>query len=235
MKKPIIGVMPLWDEKKESIWMLPGYMDGITNAGGIPVILPLTCNKDDLEELVDACDGFLFTGGQDVSPNIYNEKTLYDSVKPYKKRDDMELIILDLILNKNKPILGICRGIQFINAALGGTLYQDLNTEHKSNELHVQKPPYDKPVHDVDLIIDSPLFDVLNKKSIRVNSYHHQAIKNISDKLKPMAISKDGLIEAVYMPNYKFLWAVQWHPEFSFKSDINSKKIFESFVKSSSC
>ncbi|MCR5350038.1 MAG: gamma-glutamyl-gamma-aminobutyrate hydrolase family protein [Acholeplasmatales bacterium] len=233
MKKPIIGLMPLWDEKKESLWMLPGYMEGIKNAGGIPIILPFSDNEKDLKELVDTCDGFLFTGGQDVSPEIYNEKTLYDNIVPCKKRDDMELLILDLILKENKPILGICRGIQFINAALGGTLYQDLNNEHKSTVSHIQTPPYDKPIHDVNIIIGTPLFDLIKEVNIKVNSYHHQAVNKLSNKLKPMAISTDGLVEAVYMPNYKFLWAVQWHPEFSYKNDINSKKIFEEFIKCS--
>ena len=95
---------------------------------------------------------------------------------------------------------------------------------------HHQKSPYDKPVHDVEIIKNTPLYSVLEKDILPVNSYHHQAIKDLSDKLLPMAKAEDGLIEAVYMPNKRFVWGVQWHPEFLYKSDENSKLIFERFV-----
>ena len=98
---------------------------------------------------------------------------------------------------------------------------------------HKQKPPYDKPVHDVSIYYNTPLYDLLNTKIISVNSYHHQGIKNLSDKLLPMAIADDGLVEAVYMPNKRFVWGIQWHPEFSYKSDENSRLIFEKFVEKS--
>ncbi|MBS5738003.1 MAG: gamma-glutamyl-gamma-aminobutyrate hydrolase family protein, partial [Clostridiales bacterium] len=124
--KPIIGVMPLWDEKKDSIWMLPGYMDGVSQAGGIPIILPLSDDKNEISQLVDICDGLLFTGGQDVSPYIYNEEPLNETTSCCEKRDSMELLVLNLAISSDIPVLGICRGIQFINAALGEILYQDI-------------------------------------------------------------------------------------------------------------
>ncbi len=232
MDKPIIGVMPLWDEEKKSLWMLPGYMEGVIEAGGIPVMMPLTDDEYILEKLINSYDGFLFTGGQDVSPSIYNEEIKYDNVITCEKRDKMEEICLKLIMKKNKPILGICRGIQFINASLGGSLYQDLKTEHKSNICHTQQAPYDNPCHEVKILNDTPLYNSLGVNSIMVNSYHHQAINNLANDLEPMAISIDGLIEAVYMSNYSFLWAIQWHPEFSYKNDIYSKGIFKSFIES---
>lgn len=230
--KPIIGVMPLWDDERESIWMLPGYMDGLVQAGAVPIILPLTGNEDDVYQIMNMCDGILFTGGQDVSPNIYHEDALEGIVSCCRQRDVMELIVLKQAIKEDKPVLGICRGIQFINSALGGTLYQDLMLQHPSNINHHQSPPYDEPVHKVSIVENTPLNDCLGKNEILVNSYHHQAIKELSPKLKEMAISSDGLVEAVYMPESKFLWAVQWHPEFSFKVDENSQKIFRAFVNS---
>ena len=229
--KPIIGVMPLWDDEKESIWMLPGYMDGIHQAGGIPVILPFSTDMGEIKRLAGLCDGFLFTGGHDVSPKLYHEEPLDGLVSCCEMRDDMETGYLHEAISSNKPVLGICRGIQFINAALGGTLYQDLPIQHPSNIEHHQKPPYDVPIHDVMIEKDSPLSQCLKTETLSVNSYHHQAVKTLADCLKVMAKAPDGIIEAVYMSGYRFLWAVQWHPEFSWKTDSNSMKIFKAFIE----
>ena len=235
MRKPIVGVMPLWDDEKESLWMLPGYFDGITVNGGIPIMLPLTEDKDDLEQAAELCDGFLFTGGHDVSPDIYGEKPLEGKVSSNRRRDVMELFVLRKALESDKPVLGICRGIQFINVAFGGSLYQDIPTQYSSKTDHHQSAPYDVPIHSVNIVKDSPLYDCLRKEKLEVNSYHHQAVKDIAPKLKAMAISEDGLIEALYSPDYRFLWAVQWHPEFSFQSDNNSMNIFNAFIDAISC
>ena len=233
MSKPIIGVMPLWDDDKESMWMLPGYFDGIKQAGGIPIMFPFTSDDQEIDQLTGMCNGILFTGGHDVSPSLYGEEAL-SCVSCCEARDSMETIVLQKVIEKDIPNLGICRGIQFINAALGGTLYQDLPTQFSSDTEHHQMPPYDVPVHAVDIMRDTPLYQCLNKSVIRVNSYHHQAVKKTASALKPMAVSEDGLIEGLYMPDHRFLWAIQWHPEFSYQNDDNSRKIFESFIKASS-
>ncbi len=228
--KPIIGVMPLWDDAKESIWMLPGYMDGIYKAGGLPIIFPFTADETDLENLINMCNGFLFTGGQDVSPGLYNERPMDSSVKSCPKRDDMELIVLKKALEKDKPVLGICRGIQFINAALGGSLYQDIPSQHPSDLEHNQSAPFHKPVHEVEIMEDTPLYNCLGIKQLAVNSYHHQGVYRVAEELTVMAVASDGLVEALYRPQSSFLWAVQWHPEFSFHTDNNSRKLFAAFI-----
>jgi putative glutamine amidotransferase len=230
--KPIVGVMPLWDEEKDSIWMLPGYLDGISQAGGLPIMFPFTADERELEQLVELCDGFLFTGGHDVSPELYQEEPLEGLVDSCPKRDIMEEIVLRKALEKNKPVFGICRGIQFINAFLGGTLYQDIPAQHPSETEHHQTAPYDTPVHDVDLVEGSPLQRCLGIDRLSVNSYHHQAVKKLAPELEAMAFSPDGLVEAAYMPGKKFLWAVQWHPEFSFRTDGCSRRVFSAFVES---
>jgi len=230
--KPIIGVMPLWDDEKDSLWMLPGYLDGITEAGGLPVILPFTDRTDEIEQLADMCDGFLLTGGHDVSTELYGEAPIGDLVKRCLKRDIMEKVFLKIAIDNDKPVLGICRGIQFINVALGGSLYQDIPLQYPTETNHRQNRPYNVPAHTVNIIEKTPLFNLLNIPKIQVNSLHHQAIKQLSPRLKEMAISEDGLIEAVYMPGHKFLWAVQWHPEYSHKTDSYSKAIFSEFVRS---
>ena len=230
--KPLVGVMPLWDEEKDSLWMLPGYLEGLKEAGATPVIFPLTEDPEEICRLVDICDGILLTGGHDVTPSIYGETPLEGKVACCTEGDNMEKIVLDHAMKKNMPVLGICRGIQLINALLGGTLYQDLPTQHPSEIDHHQTPPYDVPVHDVFIKRTTPLFDCLSAEKIRVNSYHHQAVKDVAPELMVMAESEDGLVEALYKPSYSFLWAVQWHPEFSYKNDENSKKIFKAFVES---
>lgn len=229
--KRIVGIMPLWDDVKDSIWMLPGYMDGVRQAGGLPIMFPFTEDEQELDQLVGMCDGFLFTGGQDVSPELYREPPLQEIGEICRKRDIMEAIILEKAIKEDKPILGICRGIQFINAALGGTLYQDIPSQHPSETEHQQHAPYDVPIHDVTIVKDSPLHKCLNTDRLSVNSCHHQAVKELAPGLEPMAFSPDGLIEAAFMRSQTFLWAVQWHPEFSFRTDTYSKMIFDSFIK----
>ena len=229
--KPIIGVMPLWDEEKESIWMLPGYMDGIQHAGGIPVVLSFSTDEAEIKRLAGLCDGFLFTGGHDVSPKLYHEEPMDGLISCCEVRDRMEMLYLHEAISTNKPVLGICRGIQFINAALGGTLYQDLSLQHPSDIEHHQRPPYDVPIHEVMIAKASPLYCRLEKEKLSVNSYHHQAIKTLAYGLKVMAEAPDGLIEAVYMPGHRFLWAVQWHPEYSWKTDESSVMIFKAFIE----
>lgn len=231
----MIGLVPLWDENKESVWMLPGYMNGILQAGGVPVMLPLTDESAVLEKLTETCDGFLFTGGQDVEPTLYGEEKEPVCGECCSARDVMESRLLTMALEADKAVLGICRGIQFLNVRLGGSLYQDIPTGFETKEEHHQQPPYDAVSHRVLLESGSPLAGLLGKEEIGVNSCHHQGLKKVADQLCVMAKAPDGLAEAVYMPEKSFVWAVQWHPEFFDGKDENSNRIFEAFVKAAEC
>lgn len=194
-------------------------------------MLPLTSDKETLRKFVNDFDGFLFTGGHDVSPSFYREEVSDNCGECCPMRDEMETILLPMVLEQGKPVLGICRGLQLINVALGGSLYQDLPTQHPSSVCHRQPAPYDQPIHLVELIPNTPLQKCLGKDELPVNSCHHQGIKELASGLQPMAYAKDGLVEAVWKPGSRFVWAVQWHPEFSHKVDENSRKIFRAFVK----
>lgn len=229
-KKPWIGCIPLVDNERESYWMLPGYMEGITLAGGIPIMLPLIQEEDTIAQLAEQCDGFLLTGGHDVSPELYGEEILPECGECSTERDQMEQRLLKIALELDKPVLGICRGIQFLNAALEGTLYQDIPSQLPSNLEHHQKPPYHIPSHKVEIYEGTPLYELVQKQEMWVNSYHHQGIKKLSRFLRVMACAPEGLVEAVYMPEKKFVWGVQWHPEFSYKTDEDSARIFRAFV-----
>lgn len=229
MKK--IGIVPLYDTARASLWMLPRYMEGISQAGGLPIMLPLTDDPAQLCALADDCDGFLFPGGQDVAPALYGAAASPHCGETCPARDAMETALLREILHRDKPLLGICRGIQLLNAALGGTLYQDLPTEHPSRTMHRMTPPYDRAVHTVAVTAGSPLAALLGDSGFGVNSRHHQAIRTLSPRLLPMAVSEDGLVEAVFAPAYRFVWAVQWHPELSFRVDARSRAIFGALVR----
>ena len=145
----------------------------------------------------------------------------------------MERELFNQVYEKDKPVLGICRGIQLINVLMGGTLYQDLPTEYSSDIEHRQKPPYDVPCHTVRILDGSPLHNLLGKDILKVNSYPRQAVPDLPEGLEQMAVPEDGLSEAVRVRGKQFIWAVQWHPEFSFRKDGDSRKIFREFVRAS--
>ena len=228
-KSPIIGVTPLWDVERKSVWMLPDYLDGIKAAGGVPVVLPIEMSEADADRIVETCDGFMFTGGQDVAPELYGTKDATGTVVPSPERDKLETLLLSKALQADKAILGICRGLQFINAFLGGTLWQDLPSQHPSDIVHRQDKPYVNPTHKVSLSGD--LRTLLGKDTLEVNTLHHQAIKDLGKDLIPLAESPDGLIEAVKMEGKRFVCAVQWHPEYMFKTDGDSLRVFSWFVR----
>ena len=213
-RNPIIGVTPLWDDERKSIWMLPDYLNGIKTARGIPVVLPLEMSEKDADRIVETCDGFLFTGGQDVGS--------------CPERDKLETLLLSKALQTDKAILGICRGLQFINVFLGGTLWQDLPSQHPSEIAHRQGKPYNAQTHKV--VLNGGLKSLLGQDTIDVNTLHHQAIKELGESLIPMATAPDGIIEAALMENKRFVWGVQWHPEYMFKTDPNSLAIFTHFI-----
>lgn len=232
MKKPMIGVLPLYDSEKESYWMLPGYMKGIEDAGGISIMLPLTTDEEIILRLAESFDGFLFTGGQDINPALYGEEKEELCGELCSERDMMETILFKRVLELDKPAFGICRGLQVFNVLLGGTLYQDIPTQVSQSQIqHKQNPPYTETIHSVYIREGSMLHKILQIDSMKVNSYHHQGIKTISEQLVPMATADDGLIEAVSMPNKKFVLAVQWHPEFNYKLDDNNFRLFLEFIR----
>lgn len=229
-ERPAIGLVPLYDEEKESYWMLPGYMTGLEEAGAVPVMMPLTEDARVIERLVELFDGFLLTGGHDVDPAMYGEEPLKECGALCTPRDRMEKLLLLKALEADKPVFGICRGIQLLNVGLGGTLYQDLPSQHPSGVNHHMTAPYHQPAHEVFVEKETPLYRILGTEKLEVNSYHHQAVKDLAPGLEAMAYAGDGLAEAVWMPGRRFVAAVQWHPEFSYKVNESSRRLFAAFV-----
>ena len=178
--KKVIGLIPLYDEEKESYWMLPGYMKVIERCGALPVMLPLTEDTEELEQCLGMCDGLLLTGGHDVDPAVYGEEAIPECGQCCHTRDVMEAYLLKRAVETDLPVFGICRGIQSMNASLGGTLYQDLDTQHPSETEHHMTPPYDRGVHKITVKEGSLLARMIGAGEHSVNSYHHQAVKELA-------------------------------------------------------
>ena len=195
MMKPFIAITSQYNNEKMDIHSR--YFKIITLCGGIAVPLPQSDDITDIRMYAERFDGFLFSGGDDVNPILYGEKKLPKCGFISDERDRFEILLLNEVMKLNKPVFAICRGIQLVNVALGGSLYQHIDGHNKIQ-------------HDVIIDTESPLFELYQSDRISVNSYHHQAVKEVSSLLKIAASAEGGTIEALYMPN---LTAVQWHPE----------------------
>lgn len=228
MPKPLILISA--DTDKESHFIKKTYCAAIKAAGGEVVIMPV-CSDETTEKLLSIADGLLLSGGNDVNPEKYRE-----NVAPHNHgtidtpRDNLEHKLLEEALQRNLPILGICRGNQVLNVHFGGTLFQDIPVEVSGAISHqsdfAQTGSYE--THEISIVSDSLLASILNKQQIITNSIHHQAIKEVGAHLRINARATDGVIEGIEHISYPFLVGVQWHPEIL--DDRNSAEIFKAFI-----
>lgn len=229
MKKPIIAITPSYDETRVAIGRR--YMDAVQQSGGTPLLLNLTFDADVMEHYAQIADGFLFTGGDDVAPIEYGE-TVHEGFGDYcLERDKLELPLVKRVMELGKPMMGICRGIQTINVACGGTLYQDLPIEFSKKMSHRQGPPYSTPSHTVTVKEGTILYDIIGDTTCEVNSMHHQAVKKLAEGWKISAFAPDGTIEAIELPDYCFALGIQWHPEQLFPVNEKAQLIFKRFIE----
>lgn len=232
--KPLIALTPYHNTEKDEIYMRPAYLKAIRAAGGTPVILPLEPDEAELSHLAEAFDGFLFTGGPDVHPFFFGEETQRHCGNVSLKRDHMELTLLKLVMDAQKPILGICRGIQLLNIGLGGNIYQDLPSQFPEDfpVAHTQPFDYAIPSHTVTVTPGTLLARLADSDILRVNSMHHQAICKVAPGLTASGHAPHGLVECVEMPEYPtFFLGVQWHPEYLWEQDVAAKRLFAEFVR----
>lgn len=195
----------------------------------MPVILPLTSDLRVIENYAKSFDGYLFTGGDDIDPSLYGEEKHEKCGVIEYERDRFELALLAELINHDRPVLGICRGIQIMNVALGGTLWQDHYTQVRRTAPHAEKKDDGIPKHKVRL--SGVLQECIGDNAcgwITTNSYHHQAVKAPGTGLTVCAQSEDGIIEGISHETLSFYRAVQWHPEI--EPDSISLKLFESFL-----
>lgn len=236
MKKPIIGITPGYCTETKKYDLPPEYTNAVLSAGGIPIILPFTADPEVIQQLVDTCDGFIFSGGHDVAPWIYGEQPWYSLDVLAPLRDMVEVALFKPVFDSKKPIVGICRGMQVISSCLGGKLYQDLPTDYiKPQEIkHVQSEKPIFPTHSVNIVAGSALEKVLGTSKLEVNSLHHQAVKTLGEGLVVTATAPDGLIEAATAPDHPYLCLTQWHPEELYPQCKASQNLFASFIRACS-
>ncbi len=238
--KPIIGITcgMSYHAKELNFINLPHqfhqlsdtYVRAVERAGGIPLIIPAYSDPELALDMIQQVDGILFSGGGDVDPLILNSRAL-STVSPIQpRRDSMELKLAKYAIEQmNVPVMGVCRGIQVVNIAMGGTVYIDLEAEGKL-EHRMSMYPYYMASHKVELCEGTRLANIMGTTHIETNSYHHQAVKELADCFSVAALSvPDGVIEAAEKPGDRFVVLVQWHPE-AMENHKEHQAIFRSFI-----
>ena len=237
---PIIGVTanlredPKTDEQRPLGHFVRAdfdYVDGVVGAGGIPMVLPPIVEM--AEKVAGRIDGLLLSGGSDLDPSYYGEEPVPELNATVPSRDAFEMALVKHALERGMPVFGICRGLQVLNVALGGTLYQDLPSQlHPDLIAHRQQVPKWQWTHEVEVDDDSKVAGIMETDHIRVNSYHHQAIKDLSGDLVAVAHSSDGVIEAAESPNLSERWlvGVQWHAEAMRDVGPENRNLFRAHV-----
>jgi putative glutamine amidotransferase len=239
MTKPLIGITatPQYPHK-----LLPfdkvahAYVNSVQNAGGIPVILPTDLSGEDVRVLRTRLDGILLSGGGDIDPARFGGTPSEEIGGVDNDRDEMEFSIVHLSVETNWPLLGICRGLQVINAALGGSLYTDIPEQYPTGVRHDTKEISSSrsyEAHEVRIIPESKLFNILKETPLRVNSFHHQAVLEPARELRISAYASDGLIEGLEFPDHRFLVGVQWHPE-CLQRKPEQRALFNAFIQAAS-
>jgi putative glutamine amidotransferase len=220
-------------------WMMnQRYVHAVAEAGGAPLMIPLLDKDlDTLRAIYESLDGILIPGGVDMDPHTFGEERgpRLGNIDP--ARDAVELALTRWSIEDEKPLLGLCRGSQVINVALGGTLYQDLEAElpHAIKHDYFPTAGYarDYLAHTVEVTQRSRLEGILDRADVRVNSMHHQGVKRLGDGLAVSAVAPDGLIEAVEFSAGHFMVGVQWHPESLVETDEGMRRLFRAFIESS--
>jgi putative glutamine amidotransferase len=241
MTRPLIGITASSIEQRgpafgEVYVLTRKYAEGVLRAGGVPVIVPYNLDEASLQILFERLDGLLLSGGGDIDPAIYGETPHPATNEIEFDRDRVELTLARWVVEKEKPFLAICRGIQVLNVALGGTLVQDIPSEvpdalEHSFERGIVERGYH--AHPVKIAADSRLAQVMQTEIAQTNSWHHQAIKRAASKLQVTAYAPDGVIEAVEVLGCRFAIGVQWHPEWLFEDQPEHRRLFEGLVAAS--
>lgn len=235
--KPVIGipgnVLTNFSPQYKSLpitYTPHGFVDALQAAGALPVVFPIS-NEENARQYVKSVDAIVLAGGQDVSPLIYGEEPHLKLQATSLERDRFEMAVIKEAWAENKPVLAICRGLQIFNVAFGGTLYQDVSLYPEIGVQHVQASTPETAAHSVTIEADSWLGGLYGKQA-HVNSYHHQAIKQLADVLRPVAWSKDGLIEGFESNDDQHLTiGVQWHPELMIKQNQAAQGLFDAYVQ----
>lgn len=231
--KPLIGITTAYEKrtKRDYECLSYNYIKAVQLAGGLPILIPTLLNEE-MDRYLDLIDGLILSGGEDIDPAFYGAEPISQLGELCPERDPFEMKIFVKALERKIPVLGICRGFQVINVALGGTLYQDIKVQQGSHVNHLNlKNPVDTLQHEVILTRDSKLYQVMRKDRLMVNSLHHQAVNKVGENLKVVGVSTDDIIEALEYKGENFVLGVQWHPEDLVVKDGYFLELFKAFIE----
>jgi len=241
-RRPVIGITAALKEVPEAVGQRPlsrfvradvDYVESVAEAGGVPVVLLPAAGIRAAQALFDGLDGLLLSVGSDLEPGYYGEGPVPELGVTIPEWDAFGMALLRLALRRRMPIFGICRGMQILNVALGGTLHQDLHSQLGADIVeHRQETPKWQPTHEVEILDDSYLAEITDRQTVDVNSYHHQGIKGPADALAVSGRSSDRVIEAVESRDFSERWliGVQWHPEGMRETSPEHRDLFEAHV-----
>ena len=236
-RRPIIGISSsvIVDEAGsfagyKRAYVNKDYVDAVIRAGGVPLIIPFSTDKEVIISQAQLIDGLILSGGHDINPYNYGQEPSQKIGETFPERDTYEMILLEESKKRNIPILGICRGFQLINVAAGGTLYQDLSLIPGNILKHNQVSNPTLKTHKVEIKENSFISSIFGKETM-VNSFHHQVIDKVANDFIVVAKASDGVVEAIEHKTYKFLVAVQWHPEMLAVNCEKARELFSKFVE----
>ena len=234
MKKPLIFIpTPVQDEQHRSFSMGKGYIQSVIAAGGVPLMVPVTLDEREMRALYEQCGGVLLAGGGDVDPAEFNEPVHEKIGYIDRDRDRAEFAVTRWAMAEDKPLFGICRGIQTLNVALGGSLVQDIPSQWQGavhHNGHYDGARRDDVLHTVCVEPGTCVWQMMRQAEVGVNSFHHQSVKRVAEGFVITARAPDGIIEAIEHPGMRFAVAVQWHPEEMSATREDMLNLFVSFV-----
>jgi putative glutamine amidotransferase len=243
MASPIIGITSSYASPKEgkfgTVSVGESYLQAVLRAGGLPVIVPAGLAREDLPgeipTLLARLDGLLLTGGGDIAPQRFNGRPHPRVYEIDQRRDNLEILLVQMAAESGMPFLGICRGIQVINVALGGSLFTDISDQLTDSLRHDWYPdiPRDYLAHAISVAPGSRLAGILGGDAFEVNSLHHQGVERLAPGLQAVAYAPDHLIEGVELPGHPFGLGVQWHPEW-LQEHAPQRQLFQALVEASS-
>ena len=233
MKKPVIGIIPSQQNQFSEYKLKKVYGQAVQAAGGLPVLIPFSADRELSRLYLKQLDGLLLTGGLDLDPYFYGEEPEPGLGAIDPERDHFEILMAQLAYQQQVPTLGICKGLQVLNVAAGGSLIQDLSSRREKVYQHYQDAPRAYPTHQVTIDQSSNLYQIIQKEKIRVNSLHHQAIKEVAANFRVAAKAGDGIIEAIENKGPGFALGIQWHPEEMWAEERTAYQLFLALVTES--
>ena len=233
---PLIGISGSLDEKETQHFLMRCYSSALIAADAVPLLLSPAMDEAMLDSCLDRLDGVFLAGGNDLAPDLFGEDPVEKLGEVNPLRDQFEMMLVRKAFDRRMPVFGICRGIQSMNVAMGGTLWQDLPSQYRTADgqppmQHRQTAKDCYTSHRVKVETETLLHLLVKADEIRVNSFHHQAVKDAAPGLMVTACATDGVIEAIECPDHPFFLGVQWHPERYFDRQEDSMALFRAFAE----